>query len=77
MVISIRLELILTSVLPNFDNSSARTCEVSTGNSYSLSLKCILVIISWSCSLVRRSGCNCFSRTASTIFIICFKSSAK
>ena len=62
MAMNSRPELILTSVFPNFDNSSARTCEVGIGNSYSPSLKCISVIIFRSCSLVRRSGCNLFFR---------------
>ena len=77
MAMSSLPELILTSVFPNFDNSSARTCEVGIGNSYSLSLKCISVIISCSCSLVRRSGCNLFSRAVSIIFINCFKLSVE
>ena len=47
------------------------------GKSYSLSLKCIAVVISWSCSLERRSGCNLFSRAASALLINCFKLSAK
>ena len=76
-MISSRPELILTSVLPNYDDSSARTSEVGIGNSYSLSLKFISVIISWSCSLERRSGCDLFLRADSGIFINCFKLSAK
>ena len=77
MAMNSRPELILTSVFPNFDNFSAGTCEVDLGNSYSLSLKCISVIISWSCSLVRRSGCSLFSRASSTILMNCFELSAK